>query len=193
MITAIYVSHRTKYTWFKEHYSIHLGEWYLNTHQTSNKKGQQAHFTDSLTLQIDQPQNNLDMTVHNVNTIATTQDKILTQNEASYTPSVCPSTMSMSITSTTKANSAKEQRMDTLPKMMQIFIQQQTAPSTNNTRTKSQKAHNGVTTKWRQWIYLCYYTCCANLSHNSDKCKRLMKHSNHDQFPGTTKEIPRRQ
>ena len=29
------------------------------------------------------------MTVHNMNTIATTQDKMLTQNEANYTPSVC--------------------------------------------------------------------------------------------------------
>ena len=84
--TAIYVSPTTKYTRFKEHYSKYLGEWYLNTHQTSNKKRQQVHITDSLTLQIDQLQNDLDMTVHNVNTIATTQGKMLTQKQA--TPQV---------------------------------------------------------------------------------------------------------
>ena len=50
------------------------------------QKWQQPHITDSPSLQLDQLQNNPDMTVHNVNTIATTQDKMLTQNEASYTP-----------------------------------------------------------------------------------------------------------
>ena len=86
--TAIYISPATKYTRFKEHYSKYLGEWYLNTHLTRNKKGQQAYITDSLTLQLDQLHNDLDMTVHNVNTIAATQDKMLSQNEVSYTPRV---------------------------------------------------------------------------------------------------------
>ena len=142
--TSIYVSPMTKYTRFKEHYSKNLGKWYLNTHQTSNKKGQHAHITDILTIQIDQLQNNLDMTVHNVNTIATTQDKMLTQDETNYTPSVCPSAMSTTTTSTTNRNSAVEQRMDTLTKMMQMLIQQQTTLGTNQTSNKSQKAHSGV-------------------------------------------------
>ena len=84
--TAIYISPTTKYIRFKEHYSKYLNKWYLNTHQTSNKKGQQIHITDSLILQIDRLQNDLDMTVHNVNTIATTQGKMLTQKQA--TPQV---------------------------------------------------------------------------------------------------------
>ena len=52
--TAVYVSPATKYIQFKEHYSKYLSKWYLNTHQSNNKKGQQAHITDSLTLQLDQ-------------------------------------------------------------------------------------------------------------------------------------------
>ena len=107
--TAIYISPATKYTRFKEHCGKYLSEWYLNTHHTNNKKGQQAHITDSLTLQLDQLQNDLDMTVHNVNTIGTTQDKMLIKNENNYTPSVCLSTMSTSTTSTTNTNSAVEQ------------------------------------------------------------------------------------
>ena len=43
--------------------------------------------------------------------------------------------MSTSTTSTTNVNSAVEQWMDTLSKMMQTIIQQQIAPSTNLTRT----------------------------------------------------------
>ena len=128
------------------------------------------------------------MTAHNVNTIAITQDKILTQDEASYT-SVCPSAMSTSITSTTNVNSAVEQQMNTLTKMMQILIQQQTAPSTNPAHAKSQKAHSGVITKWQQWTYW-WYMGGTNLSRNSDKCKRPTKYSNHDQLREATKENP---
>ena len=144
--TAMYVSPATKCIRFKEHCSEYFSEWYLNTHQYNNRKGQQAHISDSLsTLQLDQLQNNLDMTVHNVNTIATTQDRILRQNEANYLPSVCPSAMSTSIASTTGANSAVEQRVDTLTKMMQMLVQQQTARSTNQTHNRTQKALSGVT------------------------------------------------
>ena len=58
--------------------------------------------------------------------------------------------MSTSTTSTTNANSAIEQRMDTLTKMMQMLIQQQVTLSTNQTRNRTQKAHSGITTKWQQ-------------------------------------------
>ena len=85
------------------------------------------------------------MTVHNVNIVATTQDKMLTQNEASYTPSVCPSAISTSTNSAPGANSAVEQHIDTLTNMMQILIQQQTAPSTSETLSQSGNEYSGTT------------------------------------------------
>mmetsp|Transcript_12738 Transcript_12738/g.26837 ORF Transcript_12738/g.26837 Transcript_12738/m.26837 type:complete len:214 (-) Transcript_12738:495-1136(-) len=171
----------------------------MNIQHNTTTKGSYTYAVDAFTATVDQVRTDMDTNIHNIHTIANTQDQLLAQPDPTYATHYVLSLVSASTSTTTpsdRVNRAMEQRLKKLYQMFQQFFQQQTtaapghlANSTNNPHFQPGPESSPTGSQWglETMEILMYSSCGTNVNHNSINCHwTKLQLPEHNKFKATT-------